>query len=743
MNIKNTVKYVLSALTLSLSVQASIDTPQSILNVNVSKDGIYRISNADISALGIDLSGSSSKNIGISLNGTQVPAKIVAENGLFSTDSYIEFVGKAGNSLYQKGNVYTLTFTASREIKPSELQAQEQQENVSHYIQHIRQDENNAYSFGSPIADPWFKKRILAIGSEKSEPLDFAIDNMASQGQVEVTMNIWGGSDYALSPDHHVIYQLNGTTLDDFRFDGVSSEIRTYTANRNTITNGTNQLLVRVPNDTNTTADVIHIESLQVSYPRNFVLIEKQLAFQIDLSNNPSSNDEVIYLNGFEENASTNFTPINNYRISHASDENYLVYQENPDGSVTEIDTMTTSNCSSQVTSDCELNFSLHNNSGFVYVSAESEIMTPELTLPVMLSEINNLNNDYDYLIISHPDFNGAELDSFIEAKEVDYRVNLVDVEQIYAQYGYSNVSALSIADYIHFAATKQGITNVLLIGGDTYDYKNHLGVGSISFIPTIYGSTSDLISYAPIDAKYADINNDSIPDINIGRLPVRTEQELANITHKIQAYSTKSYGQTAVFAADEYDDASSYSFKNDALSLISQLPQAWQDNMSIDTKAFLDDDGLTLAKAKITNNINQGVALTSFIGHSGPRDWSFSRMFRSGDANLLTNVDSPTLVTQWGCWNTYFVSPTEDTLAHAFMLNANGGAASVLGASTLTKAEHEKGLAELVLALLTHEELTLGDAVTQAKTQYAQTNPDALDVILGWTILGDPSLRL
>jgi hypothetical protein len=76
-------------------------------------------------------------------------------------------------------------------------------------------------------------------------------------------------------------------------------------------------------------------------------------------------------------------------------------------------------------------------------------------------------------------------------------------------------------------------------------------------------------------------------------------------------------------------------------------------------------------------------------------------------------------------------------------MLNQNGGAASVLGASTLTKALHESELAKLVLGFLTHDEMTLGDAVTQAKRTYAQTNPDALDVILGWTILGDPSLRL
>ncbi|MFK8011563.1 MAG: C25 family cysteine peptidase, partial [Marinicellaceae bacterium] len=241
----------------------------------------------------------------------------------------------------------------------------------------------------------------------------------------------------------------------------------------------------------------------------------------------------------------------------------------------------------------------------------------------------------------------------------------------------------------------------------------------------------------------YADMNNDNIPDINIGRFPVRTVSELSNLVQKINDYTNKSYALTSVFAADNFDSSTGYSFQNDAEFLIDTLPQNWKDNMGPNSKAFIDEDGLNGAKSKITNSINQGVALTSFIGHSGPRDWSFSRVFSASDALLLANLESPTLVTQWGCWNTYFVSPEEDTMAHAFMLNQNGGAASVLGASTLTKAEHEKDLAQLVLTYLTHDQMTLGDAVTLAKQSYAITNPDALDVILGWNILGDPGLKL
>jgi hypothetical protein len=736
------MKLALCTLAMSLSVHAAIDTQQSILNMKVVKDGIYRVSNDDIANLNLDLTGTNIGNIAVMFNGNKVPAKIFSNSGTFDNNSYIEFVGKSGGNIYQTGNIYTLVLSNNLAIDNSELTAGENLEIVSHYTQSLIQNENTRYSTASPNADPWYKQRILAIGAEKTANLDFEIDNLASQGQVNIEMNIWGGTDFATSPDHHVIYALNNNNLDDFRFDGITSQIREYTVDLSYVSSGTNQFSIRVPNDTNTAADLIHVESLKVSYPRNFVLTDKQLDFKIDLSNSPDTS-HILFSGGFEDNLAPNFSSINNYQLSHANNEYYSVYQENPNGSVTQLNTLKSNSCDSNTASDCYLNFSLLNNGGHVYVSAESEITQPVLSLPTMLTDINQTDVDYDYLIISHPDFIGTELDQFVALKEINYNVQVVDVEQIYAQYGYGNISAQSIADYIKFAAENFDVNNVLLVGGDTYDYKNYLGVGSISFIPTLYGTTGDLINFAPIDAKFADINNNNIPDIGIGRLPVRTVEELDNIRQKIQSYENKSYSNTALFAADQYDANNSYSFKDDAETLISVLPANWQNNITIDNKAYLDDDGAALAGAKITNNINQGVALTSFIGHSGPTKWSFSPMFESSDVNLLTNAQFPTLVTQWGCWNTYFVSPTEDTLAHNFMLNANGGAASVLGASTLTKAVHEKELAKIVLSLLTHDQLTLGEAVTQAKALYAQTNPDAADVILGWTILGDPSLRL
>lgn len=723
----------------SLTSVASIDVSQSLLSMKVTTDGIYRVTYNDMMALNIDLSGVKLSQIAVFNKGIITPAKIFSDNqSNFGANSYIEFVGLTDDNIYQNGNVYSLMLADTSTIESKQVSADINQSIEAFYYQTDNYADNTGYSVGSPITDPWFAKRILAIGSEKTATLDFNLENLLYVDDINIEMNIWGGTDYLQSPDHHVIYTVNGSDVDDFRFDGLTSQIRNYNIHSNNFSEGLQQITVTVPNDTNTVADVIHIESWKVTYPRAFVMRNNHIDFDIINSTNGNKTQkealDTIFANGFE-------VGINKYSIENAKFENYSVYKVGLNGVVESYESNLQGNCSSVANVNCTVDFAMKNTAGHVYIAAESEIMQPQLTVPVFLTDIKSHTGDY--LIISHPDFIGEELNEFIQLKQQDFTVIVVDVEQIYAQFNHANVSAQSIADYIKFTQSHFNISNVLLVGGDTYDYNNYLASNSVSFIPTIYGKTGDLINFAPIDAKYSDVDDDNVPDINIGRFPVRSEQELSNLTQKIVAYTNKNYPNTAIFAADKYDVSNGYSFKSDAETLIKHLPQNWQANIDLDAKAYVDDDGIDIAKAKITNQVNQGVALTSFVGHSGPKDWSFSRMFSIGDANALFNADSPTIVTQWGCWNTYFVLPTEDTMAHAFMLNQNGGAASVLGASTLTKAEHEKGLAQLLLYNLTHEEMTLGEATTQAKRAYAQTHPEALDVILGWNLLGDPSLKL
>ena len=89
------------------------------------------------------------------------------------------------------------------------------------------------------------------------------------------------------------------------------------------------------------------------------------------------------------------------------------------------------------------------------------------------------------------------------------------------------------------------------------------------------------------------------------------------------------------------------------------------------------------------------------------------------------------------------YLSFDYNTLVHQLLLNGDRGAALVLGSSTLTDAVSERQLASRLLDRMFEPGMTIGWAVQEAKADLASTQPDLLDVILGWTLLGDPAMKM
>jgi hypothetical protein len=156
-----------------------------------------------------------------------------------------------------------------------------------------------------------------------------------------------------------------------------------------------------------------------------------------------------------------------------------------------------------------------------------------------------------------------------------------------------------------------------------------------------------------------------------------------------------------------------------------------------------LDDVSLSSAQAQLITAMNRGTALVTFTGHSGPVSWTFSNLFNTTHAAALTNAGRPFVVVQWGCWNTYYVDPANNYLVQSFLFSGDRGAAAVLGASTLTDSQSEELLGELLTPRLVTPGMTVGRALYDAKVELARTHPELLDVLLGWTLMGDPALMV
>ena len=310
--------------------------------------------------------------------------------------------------------------------------------------------------------------------------------------------------------------------------------------------------------------------------------------------------------------------------------------------------------------------------------------------------------------------------------------VKVVDVADVYQAYSNGVTDAAAIDTYLAEAVPAMGVRWVLLVGADSMDPRDFDGDGSFSLMPSQYGATGFSVTYAPLDPAYADVDGDGVPDVALGRLPARTPAELATMITKTLDYANQVAARTVVLVSDA-NDGLDYAAVNDTV-------ESRFDGWAV-RRSDIDRQGADVARAELLAAIDDGTALTFYLGHSGTQEWTQAGLFDTAAAAALDNA-MPTVVVQFGCWNTYYVMPTADTMAHSLLLNPAGGAAAVLGSATLTSSGNDIQLAGFLADQLAAAQLTVGEAVVAAKRELQRNAGGATaDVQLGWTMLGDPAI--
>ena len=97
------------------------------------------------------------------------------------------------------------------------------------------------------------------------------------------------------------------------------------------------------------------------------------------------------------------------------------------------------------------------------------------------------------------------------------------------------------------------------------------------------------------------------------------------------------------------------------------------------------------------------------------------------------------------GCYNSWFQSTTRSSnrLIHNLLVTGEYGAAASMGAIALTNVSSDIALSSLLTPKLAQEGMTVGDALLQAKKESVSINRNMPDVILGWTLMGDPTMGI
>jgi hypothetical protein len=681
---------------------ASAGSPEALLWVT--KPGVQRIGVDTLRSEGVDFTGVPVADLALTDDGEPQPRHIIDANGdgVLNSGDAVEFRGTVTPTLYSDRNAYHLRVDptkaqAVRDGRGRARRARRMNRDLGRTLPDtVTLDQQRRYFVGAPGDDPWYDAQLYANNGSARLERTFDLPGYAGGGAT-LALSLWGITDWPGSePDHHVIVSVNGQRIDAFWFDGHEDASRDFQLPAGLLQAEGNTITLEAPGDTGFAFEIQAFDGIAVTYDRQTRAHEG--SWQGTLSERgrwgrPAGHTGygVVNLEGFSGEVVAW-----NHRLRLVGTDRLRI-----------------------------------RGGGDWFAADHRAIQEPTVEAPVPAPAATT--RAADYVIIAHPQFLDADaLDELVMLQENrGYRTEVVDVDSIYAGYSDFAVDAEAIRQYL--AEVQPDF--VLLVGGDTYDYQDYLDVESESFIPTHYVSTDGQVTFAPADIPHVDYTGDGLPQAAIGRLPVRTRGELEQLVRKLRNYQTPNRGLFSAGRSDR-DEAFSQVSANYASTL---SKKGWM----TDT-IHVDEAGLEDAKTRLLDELNIGGTLVSYVGHSSHGIWGLNPqtgvLFDTKEARELTN-SQPHVVTQWGCWNTYFVHPTTETMANTLLFQ-DGGAAAVMGATALTDLGLLQGLGENFFEQMANEP-TLGEALLAAQRQYAGERPGVVDQLRGFVLLGDPATPL
>jgi hypothetical protein len=340
-----------------------------------------------------------------------------------------------------------------------------------------------------------------------------------------------------------------------------------------------------------------------------------------------------------------------------------------------------------------------------------------------------------DYLVVTHADFLSAaeRLRGLKESQ--GYRVVVVDVDRAYDRYSSGVVEANAIRALVADLGSprlRRRARYVVLLGDDTYDPRDFLGIGDKSYVPSLYG-WDGVFGRVPSETRYADMNGDDRPEVAIGRLPAQTPAEADLLVEKIARFQESGARRGHLIAVDESVGAD-ISFRGEGQSLEARLPGG---------ASFVDvgAQGVTAARSALLAGLQRGAQTTSYFGHGGLDVWSNQGLLRNSDAATLEGTGEQTVLFSWTCETQWYVSEGR-TLSEELLLVANGGTVASVGPGGISDPALQVNFSRRVYDYYLAGR-TLGEAMRQAKSDALAADPALAPVVHGFSLLGDPSIKL
>jgi len=707
--------------------------------MQIVEKGMHRIRYEDLLAEGIDWSDINKNHIAVSYQGQGIP-RFVGGGRSFSKGSYIDFfanVPQGRDALYDDKAVYTLSLNPELKRRAARVKRRPETWDDWHYVStHIEQQ--NYYNELSQLDDPWLMHELFTYNNPIEQVYTFNIEQaVIEQPLSRFAASLGGVTDFperdtnddgVIDDEHHVRVFINDieTPIYDGHFDGMQAHFVDTFFSSQYLQVGENSVRIQLVGDTGYDFSLIGIDSLTVSYPVSSV--EENANKIVTFSD--SDND----LNGSD---GLKFKAQRRGLVAYA-------YQDDHNLARLSISRVNRGEFAIPKIASGKANY---------WVSKTSELLKPN-TIFVLAEKKVLVTQPSDLLIISHPNFIGEALENYAKARtEAGVTNQIVSTEDIANSYGVDVPLPQAIKRFLQETADRVDYESVLLVGGHSYDYLNHLSnnvsTDTVNFLPTFYRPIW-LINFSPTDLPFVDFDNDGRPEKIIGRWPVRTIENLQTIADKSIKWQANvndrgDTGLEIVMVADEKDRLDFSRALEDVSQQITDnnLPVQGVQKIYVDElkqdPSIANGQVFQTARNQMLDGINEGADWLIYNGHASPSAWSFQSLLNTQSVTQMSNADNPMMVMPLACYTTYYESPSNNTLAHQLLFNGSHGAVAIHGAMMLGEYYGNLKMAEEILDAVS-EAKTIGGSIKSAKSRLPV---NYLNTSYNWSLLGDPTLPM
>jgi len=706
--------------------------------------------------------------------GQEIAIQVLGEeDGKFDPGDAIVFYGRGVNTRYTTQNIYWLTYGGANGQRIADQASVAGGATLAAYTDTVHLEQNLRYVSTLPMADGydhWFNAQIVVLGGATGfRDYGFTIKNPAS-GSYSATLEAVLGA--LPTGQHHLKLYIGQAgnlrlVLDTTNWYDKTVLQTTTSFPQSYLVAGTNILRVEIVNARTTTPETVYPDWFKIGYQRAYTTDTDYLAFGGD-----QAGKWRFTVDGFSTDAIDAYDvtdPQAVKRILPGAALNYLylpLVLRNASSAALSIGAVDAASPTASFT------FGANQTGPRRYVAlTAAQRKTPAIQPAQVSNNLMQTSNSADYLMISHPDFLTA-LDPLVTQRTSQgLRVQKVNVQDVYDQFGYGMWSAEAIQAFLAHAynqwtAPKPGF--VLLVGDGNYDFRRYIGTSGPTYLPPYLAMIKDDpdTGESAADNRFVTITpGDLLPEMHIGRFPVNNQTEITTMVSKTLGYENApapgDWLQRILFVSDdlsrgggdfyEYSDGIADGYADPPTNTVKLLPAPYTT-----TKIYMGPAGepratcpsetpSAVCRQNTLDAINAGALMVSYIGHGTKTDWSASRIMDLTALTALTNADKLTIMLPMTCDNGYFAQTNAESFGEASVRMAAGAVASWSPTGFGLASGHDLMERGLFLSVFQDHTQQLGVAATAGKVYLVQnaTPGKYLDLLDTYLLLGDPALRI